>query len=122
MIYKHPIDKVVNLTGVSIKISLTCEASVNSSYGWKRLGSNLPLNTAGMNTSGLSFINVIIENTGYYQCVATNGSGSSYSNFAYVSINGESACMCDYFNIITRLSFNVVAILLFFFILTHTYL
>ena len=72
---------------------MDCNASKNSSYSWNKQGGDLPLNTAGMNTRILSFINVTIENTGYYQCIATNGSGKSYSKFAYLSINGEYECI-----------------------------
>jgi len=93
VINKHPTNKEVKLTGISINISMECNASKNSSYSWKKQGGDLPLNTAGINTSILSFINVTIENSGYYQCVATNGSGKSYSNFAYLFINGEYECI-----------------------------
>jgi len=90
VINKHPSNKEVTLTGISINISLTCEASENiTSYSWKKQRSTLPMNTAGMNTSVLSLINVTIENSGYYRCVATNGSGNSYSNFAHLYVYGE---------------------------------
>jgi len=87
----HPFNKVVDLTGVGTNISLNCKALGNPSYSWEKQGrlSVLPSNTRGQNTNVLSFINITVENAGNYRCVATNGSGSSYSNYASVVVMGK---------------------------------
>ena len=64
--------------------TLTCEADGASSYNWER-GSDVIL---GVNTNVLTLINLRPEDGGNYRCVATNASGSSFSNYADLTING----------------------------------
>ena len=45
----------------------------------------------GVNTSILTLINLRSEDISNYRCVATNGSGSSKSNYVAVTINSKEA-------------------------------
>lgn len=53
------------------------------------------MNAEGIDTNVITFVNVQISNTGFYQCVTTNASGNTSSNFAYLYVNGE--CIFTYF-------------------------
>ena len=73
--------------------TLTCEADEVSSYSmmlyhWERQNGVIPFDSTGMNTNTLTLINLQPEDAGNYQCVATNASGSSESNYAHLTING----------------------------------
>ena len=68
--------------------TLTCEAYGASSYNWERQNDDIPSDSTGVNTNTLTLINLQPEDTGNYRCVATNASGSSFSNYANLTING----------------------------------
>ena len=69
-------------------MSLTCEADGASSYNWERQNSVIPSGSVGVNTNTLTLINVQPEDAGNYRCVATNASGSSFSNYANLVVDG----------------------------------
>ena len=68
--------------------TLTCEADGALTYRWERQNGVITSDSTGVNTSTLTLINLQPENAGNYQCVATNASGSSESNYANITING----------------------------------
>ena len=69
-------------------MSLTCEAVGASSYNWERQNSVIPSDSIGVNTNALTLVNLKLEYSGNYRCVATNASGSSFSNYAKLTIEG----------------------------------
>ena len=78
----------INLVNDNTNVSLTCEAGGASLYNWERQNDVIPSDSTGVNTNTLTLINLQPEDAGNYQCVATNASGSSFSNYARITING----------------------------------
>ena len=82
-------DMTINLVNDTTSVSLTCETDGASSYNWERQNDVIPSGFTGVNTNTLTLINLQPEDAGIYQCVATNAGGSSESNYAHLTINGE---------------------------------
>ena len=88
-IVTDPMDDTIMLVTNNFNYSLTCEAFGAVSYDWERQSGSIPPNTAGINTSTLTFINLTPQDAGSYRCVATNPSGSSVSSYAQLTIQGK---------------------------------
>ena len=88
MITVHPVDTLIQLYSNFTNYTLTCVADGASSYNWERQRDVIPSDSIGVNTNTLTLINLQPEDAGNYQCVATNASGSSFSNYADLTING----------------------------------
>ena len=85
----HPKDMVVDLLNNAMFVSLTCEADGAETYYWERLIGGIPTGAIGVNNNTFTIINLQPEDAGNYRCVATNASGSSVSDYAQLSINGQ---------------------------------
>ena len=77
----------INLVNDNTNVSLTCKADGASSYNWERQN-DIPSDSTGVNTNILTLINLQPKDAGNYQCVATNASGSSESDYASIIVNG----------------------------------
>ena len=59
-------------------------------YKWIRKNNTLPSRAQGVNTSQLTIVNLKPDDSGDYQCVMSNSTGTISSNFSTVSITGKS--------------------------------
>ena len=63
--------------------------SYTPSYSWERLLYGVISSSAiGTNNKSLNLINLKTQDRGYYRCKATNGSGSSVSQYGLLTISG----------------------------------
>ena len=81
-------DTVIQLFTKFTNHTLTCEADGVSLYNWERQDDVIPSDSTGVNTNILTLINLQPRDAGNYRCVATNAGGSSFSNYASLTING----------------------------------
>lgn len=80
--------KYVGLKSNFTNISLSCEADGASFYSWERKIDSIPSSAVGVNTNILTLVNLQLKDAGEYRCVATNGSGSTESDYATITIQG----------------------------------
>ena len=87
----HPINEtVISLNDVT-SYTLTCVADGATSYKWEKYPYGyVPLNisTTRRKFNELTLVNILPHYEGSYRCLAINGSGSSYSSFTTVTIEG----------------------------------
>jgi len=88
-----PKDLSVELNSNFVNVTLTCEADGVTSYNWERQNGSIPSGAIAINTNTLTIINLQPEDAGNYRCVATNASGSSYSEYATVVVKGDIYCV-----------------------------
>ena len=83
-------DPVVNLTINNYNLTMKCLPD-NSKFNYKWIKKNeaLPLRAQGANTSQLTIVNSKPEDSGDYQCVMANSTGTISSNFSTVDIIGK---------------------------------
>ena len=81
---------VVNLTVNDYNLTMKCLPDKNSfNYKWIKKNDVLPLRAQGVNTSNISIVNLTPEDSGDYQCVMSNRTGTISSNFSTINITGE---------------------------------
>ena len=84
----HPENISIILTNTYTTIQLKCEAEEALSYEWQTRSGTSLTDATGWNTRVLTLYNVSISDNDDYQCVATNASGSSFSHYATLYIEG----------------------------------
>ena len=72
----------------AVIVSFTCEAEGATSYQWEKQNGNISSDATGVTTTVLTISNIQPDDAGNYRCEASNASGSSYSEYASLSING----------------------------------
>ena len=81
---------VVNLTVNDYNLTMKCLPDKNNfNYKWIKKNDVLPLRAQGVNTSNISIVNLTPEDSGDYQCVMSNRTGTISSNFSTINITGE---------------------------------
>ena len=81
---------VVNLTINNYNLTMKCLPDKNNfDYKWIRKNDVLPSRAQGINTSQLTIVNLKPEDSGDYQCVMSNSTGTISSNYSTVSITGK---------------------------------
>jgi len=90
----NPKDISVDLKSNFVNVMLTCEADGATSYNWERQNGNIPSGVVGVDTNTLTIINLQPEDAGNYRCMATNASGSTYSEYATVIVKGDLCSSC----------------------------
>ena len=88
VIIKNPTSTPLSLTSNFTNVSFICEADGASSYYWERQDGSIPASATGVNTSNLTIISLQLKDAGYYRCIATNGSGSTKSKYAKLTLTG----------------------------------
>ena len=81
---------VMNLTMNNHNLTMKCLSNMsNLDYKWIKKNNVLPSRAQGVNTRQLTIINLKPEDSGDYQCVMSNSTGTISSNFSTVNITGK---------------------------------
>ena len=81
---------VVNLTVNNYNLTLKCLPNKdNFNYKWIKKNDVLPSRAQGVISSQLVIVNLKPEDSGDYQCVMSNNTGTISSNFYTVNIRGK---------------------------------
>ena len=81
---------IVNLTINNYNLTMKClPNNGNFHYKWIKKNSVLPLRTKGKHTSQMTIMNLRHRDSGEYQCVMSNSTGTISSNFTTVKIKSE---------------------------------
>ena len=85
-----PTNPVINLTINNYNITMKCLTSMrNLNYKWIKRNDVLPSRAQGVNTPQLTIVNLKPEDSGDYQCVVSNSTGTMSSNFSTANITGK---------------------------------
>ena len=83
-------DPVVNLSVNNYNLTMKCLPNNNNfNYKWIKKNDVLPSRTQGVNSPQLTIVNLKPKDSGDYQCVMSNSTGTISSNFSTVSIRGK---------------------------------
>ena len=81
---------VVNLTINNYNLTMKCLPNKNNfNYKWIKKNDMIPSRVLGVNTSQMTIVNLIIKDSGEYQCVMSNRTGAISSNFSALNVRGE---------------------------------
>ena len=83
-------DPVINLTVNDYILVLKClPDKISFNYKWIKKNNVLPSRAQGANSSQLTIINLKPEDSGDYQCVMSNRTGTISSSFLTVHVKGK---------------------------------
>ena len=83
-------DPVVNLTVNNYNLTMKClPDNSNFNYNWIKKDETLPSKARGAHTSRLTVVNLKPEDSGDYQCVMSNSTGTIRSSFSKVNVIGK---------------------------------
>ena len=83
-------DPVVNLSVNNYNLTIKCLPNNNNfNYKWIKKNDILPSRAQGVNSPQLTIVNIKPKDSGDYQCVMSNSTGTINSNFSTVSIRGK---------------------------------
>ena len=83
-------DPVINLTVNDYILVMKClPDKINFNYKWIKKNNVLPSRAQGTNSSQLTIINLKPEDSGDYQCVMSNRTGTISSSFLTVHVRGK---------------------------------
>ena len=83
-------DPVVNLTVNNYNLTIKCLPNKkNFNYKWIKKDNVLLSRAQGVNTSQLTIVNLKPEDSGDYQCVMSNSTGTISSDFFTVNVRGK---------------------------------
>ena len=81
---------VINLTINNYSLTMKCLSSMsNFNYKWIKRNNVLPTRAQEVNTSQLTIINLKPEDSGDYQCVMSNSTGTISSEFFTINIRSK---------------------------------
>ena len=81
---------VVNLTMNNYNLTMKCLSNMsNINYKWIKRNDALPSRAQGVNTLLLTIVNLKPEDSGDYQCVISNSTGTLNSDFFTINIRGK---------------------------------
>ena len=81
---------VVNLTVNNYNLTMECLPSKsNFNYKWIKKSDVLPSRVQGVNTSQMTIVNLRPKDSGEYQCVMSNSTGTISSNFSTLHVQGK---------------------------------
>ena len=84
------IDPVVNLTVNNYNLTIKCLPNKdNFNYKWIKKNDVFPSRAQGINSSQLTIVNLKPKDSGDYQCVMSNSTGTISSNFSTIEITGK---------------------------------
>ena len=82
----------VNLLVKNYNLSMEClPPDTDLEYQWHKKNSSLPSSAVGGNTPYMTIYRLTPEDSGEYQCLLTNASGTIASEFVTLQINGKYA-------------------------------
>ena len=81
---------VVYLTVNNYSLTMKCLLDKNNfNYKWIKRNDVLPSRAQGVDTSQLIIVNLKPEDSGDYQCIMSNSTGTISSNFSTVNVRGK---------------------------------
>jgi len=84
----HPRSVAVTISNENESLSLTCDAEIAVLYCWERQDGNIPYGATGVDSNTLTLTNLMPTHAGNYRCVVSSKSGSNFTDYATVTING----------------------------------
>ena len=84
------IEPIVNLAVNNYNLTIKCLSNKdNFDYKWIKKNNVLPSRAQGINSSELTIVNLKPEDSGDYQCVMSNSTGTISSDFSAIKITGK---------------------------------
>ena len=81
---------LVNLTVNNYNLTMKCLPNKdNINYKWIKKDDVLPSRAQGVNTSQMTIVNLMPEDSGDYQCIMSNSTGTISSNFSTLHVQGN---------------------------------